>query len=112
MYDLDPVIPPYMKFGQEGHLYIVKPPGLDEDQFVFKIGSTTQLLKRMYWYEPGTELVYSIYVKNSLRSLELRWIKELKRDARFKLVQGREYFHGSWEEAIKVLDRMRSPVLE
>ena len=27
MYDLDPVIPPYMKFGQEGHLYVVKPPG-------------------------------------------------------------------------------------
>ena len=104
MYDLDPVIPPYLKFGQEGHLYIVKPPGLDEDQFVFKIGSTTQLLKRMYWYEPGTELMYSIYVQNSLRSTEARWIFNLKKDHRFTLVKGREYFSGPWREAIKILD--------
>jgi hypothetical protein len=42
-----PVIPPYEKFGDEGHLYIVKPlqePG----ECLFKVGSTTQLLKRMY----------------------------------------------------------------
>jgi T5orf172 domain len=107
MYDLDPVIPPYPKFGQEGHLYIVKPPGLDEDQFVFKIGSTTQLLKRMYWYEPGTELKYSIHIPNSLRSTELQWIESIRRDKRFTLVKGREYFSGPWEEAIKILDKIR-----
>ena len=106
MYDLDPVIPPYPKFGQEGHLYIVKPPGLDEDQFIFKIGSTTQLLKRMYWYEQGTELMYSIYVPNSLRSMELQWIRRVSRDARFKLVKGREYFSGPWREAIKILNEI------
>ena len=47
MLDLDPIIPPYRKGGQEGHLYIVIPPGQENDEFVFKIGSTTQLLKRM-----------------------------------------------------------------
>lgn len=104
IYDLDPVIPPYMKFGQEGHLYIVKPPGQDEDQLIFKIGSSTQLLKRMYWYEPGTELMYSIYVQNSMRSIESRWIKAVKRDSRFKLVKGREYFSGPWKDAIRILD--------
>ena len=103
MYDLDPVIPPYMKFGQEGHLYIVKPPGLDEDQFVFKIGSTTQLLKRMYWYEPGTELMWTLYIPKSLRILEKNWIRSIKRDPRFTLVKGREYFSGPWREAIGLL---------
>jgi len=70
IYDLDPIIPPYIKFGQEGHLYIVKPPGLDEDVHIFKVGSTTQLIKRMYWYEPGTELLYAIYVPDDLRRTE------------------------------------------
>ena len=63
MLDLDPIIPSYIKFGNEGHLYIVKPPGQDPDEFIFKIGSTTQLLKRMYWYEPGTELLYSKFTE-------------------------------------------------
>ena len=42
MYDLDPVIPPYMKFGQEGHLYVVKPPGQDVYEFQTKIGGSTR----------------------------------------------------------------------
>jgi len=103
IYDMDPVIPQYAKGGQEGHLYIVKPPGLDEDQFIFKIGSTTQILKRMYWYDPGTELLFSIYVPNSLRSIELRWIKNIKKDPRFKLFKRREYFSGQWREALAIL---------
>ena len=103
MYDLDPIIPPYMKFGQEGHLYVVKPPGQDVYEFQFKIGSTTQLLKRMYWYEPGTELMWTIYVPKDLRILEKNWIRSIKRDPRFTLVKGREYFSGSWEEAVKLL---------
>ena len=103
MYDMDPVIPPYEKFGQEGHLYAVKPPGQDIDQRVFKVGSTTQLLKRLYWYEPGTELMWTIYVPNNLRILEKKWIEAVKRDQRFKLVKGREYFDGPWEEAVKIL---------
>ena len=101
--DLDPVIPAYAKFGTEGHLYIVRPPGQEPDEFTFKIGSTTQLLKRMYWYEPGTELLYSIYTENSLRPMELRWIQALNKDPRFKLVKGREYFSGSWKDAVKLL---------
>ena len=103
MLDIDPIIPPYQKFGDVGHLYIVKPPGQEPDEFVFKIGSTTQLLKRMNWYEQGTELLFSILIQNSLRSMEDRWIKELKKDARFKLVRGKEYFSGNWEEAVKIL---------
>ena len=103
IYDLDPVIPPYAKFGQEGHLYVVKPPGQDVDEFHFKIGSTTQLLKRMYWYEPGTELMYSIHVSKDLRILEKKWIQAIKRDPRFTLIKGREYFHGPWEEAVNLL---------
>lgn len=103
MYDLDPVIPPYMKFGQEGHLYVVKPPGQDVYEFQFKIGSTTQLLKRMYWYEPGTELMWTIYVPKDLRILEKNWTRSIKRDPRFRLVKGREYFNGPWEEAVKLL---------
>jgi hypothetical protein len=104
MYDLDPVIPPYMKFGQEGHLYVVKPPGQDVYEFQFKIGSTTQLLKRMYWYEPGTELMWTIYVPKDLRILEKNWIRSIKRDPRFTLVKGREYFSGPWQEAVKLLN--------
>jgi hypothetical protein len=107
IYDLDPIIPPYIKFGQEGHLYIVKPPGLDEDVHIFKVGSTTQLIKRMYWYEPGTELLYAIYVPDDLRRTEKEWIKRLKRDLSFKLVKGREYFTGSWEDASQLIPRIK-----
>ena len=67
------------------------------------MGSTTQLLKRLYWYEPGTELMWTIYVPNNLRILEKKWIEAVKRDQRFKLVKGREYFDGPWEEAVKIL---------
>jgi len=103
MLDLDPIIPPYQKFGEVGHLYIVRPPEQEPDEFVFKIGSTTQLLKRMYWYDQGTELLFSILIQNSLRSMEGRWIRELKKDERFRLVRGREYFAGDWREAVKLL---------
>jgi hypothetical protein len=103
IFDLDPIIPKYIKFGQEGHLYIVKPPGLDEEQNIFKIGSTTQLLKRMYWYEQGTELLYAVYTPKDLRQIEKSWIKRLQRDKAFRLVKGREYFDGSWKHAIELL---------
>lgn len=103
IFDLDPVIPPYIKFGQEGHLYIVRPPGLDEEQYIFKLGSTTQLLKRMYWYEQGTELLYAIYVPKNLRLIEKSWIKALNRSEKFTLVKGREYFKGSWKDAIHLM---------
>jgi hypothetical protein len=103
IFDLDPIIPKYIKFGQEGHIYIVKPPGLDEEQNIFKIGSTTQLLKRMYWYEQGTELLYAVYVPKDLRQIEKSWIKRLQRDKSFRLVKGREYFDGSWKHAIDLL---------
>jgi hypothetical protein len=99
--DLDPIIPPYVKWGQAGHLYVVKPPGHEEP--LFKVGSTTQLLKRMYWYEPGMELLFCVYISEGLRSMEQDWIKSLKKDPRFRLVQGREYFTGAWSEAIKLL---------
>lgn len=104
MLDLDPVIPAYTKFGNEGHLYIVKPPGQEPGEFIFKIGSTTQLMKRMYWYEPGTELLYSIYIENCLRSKELKWIQSIKKDPIFRLIKGREYFSGSWKDAIKLIE--------
>ena len=96
--DLDPIIPPYEKFGDEGHLYIVKPPQ-DPGDCLFKVGSTTQLLKRLYWYEPGTELLFSIYVPEKLRIMERRWIRELNKDSSFALVKGKEYFSGCWEGA-------------
>jgi hypothetical protein len=105
IYDIDPIIPKYIKFGQEGHLYIVKPPGLDEDLNIFKVGSTTQLLKRMYWYEPGTELLYAIYIQDNLRSVEKSWIKSLQKNKDFTLVKGREYFSGSWENALQFISR-------
>ena len=106
--DLDPVIPPYEKFGNEGHLYIVKPPQEPGDS-LFKVGSTTQLLKRMYWYEPGTELLFSIYVPEKLRIMERQWIHELNKDPSFTRFKGREYFTGSWEDAMKVLTRGSAP---
>ena len=108
MLDLDPIIPPYEKFGEEGHLYIVK-PRQDPGEDVFKVGSTTQLLKRMYWYEPGTELLFSIYVPKKLRIMERQWIHELKKDPNFTLVKGKEYFRGSWEDAMKLITRGSAP---
>jgi len=108
--DMDPIIPPYIKYGQEGHLYIVKPPTYEEDQNIFKVGSTTQLLKRMYWYEQGTELLYTIYTPTNLRIFEKNWITAIKRDNRFRLVKGREYFRGPWTEAIKLLNINQSNI--
>jgi len=108
MLDLDPIIPPYEKFGEEGHLYIVKPPQ-DPGDHVFKVGSTTQLLKRMYWYEPGTELLFSIYIPGKLRIMERQWIHAIKKDPSFALIKGREYFSGSWESALKLITRGSAP---
>jgi len=102
--DMDPVIPFYTKGGSTGHLYIVKPSEIDQDLGVFKVGSTTQLQKRMYWYEPGTELLYCIYVPKALRELERKWIRALNRSHEFKLIRGFEYFSGQWTSAKVILD--------
>ena len=48
--------------------------------------------------------MYSVYVPDLLRILEKNWIRSVKRDPRFALVKGREYFTGPWEEAVKLLD--------
>jgi hypothetical protein len=77
----------YEKFGDEGHLYIVKPlqGGLDHTA--------------LEAYVPGTELLFSIYVPEKLRIMERQWIHELNKDPRFALVKGKEYFSGCWESA-------------
>ena len=92
--DLDPIIPPYEKFGDEGHLYIVKPPQ-DPGDCLFKVGSTTQLLKRMYW---DRVTIFNLRSRE-LRIMERQWIHELNKDPRFALVKGKEYFSGCWESA-------------
>ena len=35
--------------------------------------------------------------------MELKWIRRIKKDPRFKLVKGREYFSGSWKDAISLI---------
>lgn len=47
----------------EGHLYIV-------DLAIFKVGLTTSMEKRMYWYDPGVELIYLRHTKTNLRLIE------------------------------------------
>jgi len=60
----------------------------------------------MYWYEPGTELLFTIYVSRKLRIMERQWINEIKKDPSFRLVKGKEYFNGSWEAAVNLLTRI------
>jgi hypothetical protein len=101
VFDIDPIIPMYTKMGYTGHLYIVQLPNEPD---IFKVGSTTQLLKRMYWYPPGTELLYCHKTLTQLRHIENMWIKRIKNDTRFTLVRGKEYFRGPYEEAINILE--------
>ena len=100
MFHIDPIVKMYKKGGDEGHLYIVKVP----DEKGFKIGSTTQLGIRMYYYPIGTELLFCKKVDERLRKHEQRWIRILKTDTkRFKLVKGREWFSGNYEDAIDIV---------
>lgn len=99
---IDPLVKSYTTGGDEGHLYIVKVP--DDDSI--KIGSTTQLIIRMYYYPRGTELLYCKKVDSRLRELEKRWIGCIKKDDRFKLAHGREWFIGPWKIAVELLDTM------
>lgn len=101
MFHMDPVIKSYEKGGDEGHLYLVRVP----DEKGFKIGSTTQLAIRMYYYPIGTELIFCIKLDTKLRDQEKIWISNLKKDKRFKLYKGREWFMGSCTDAIEVLRR-------
>jgi hypothetical protein len=45
-----------------------------------------------------------MYVPKYLLILEKNWTKAIKRDPRFILVKGREYFHGPWMEAGKLMN--------
>lgn len=99
MFNMDPIIKSYEKGGDTGHLYIVKVP----NEKGFKIGSTTQLAIRMYYYPMGTELLFCKKVEN-LRKKERNWIKSLKKDERFNLYKGKEWFTGNYEDAIEYLD--------
>jgi hypothetical protein len=102
--NIDPIVKSYTTGGDEGHLYIIKVP--DDD--AIKIGSTTQLVIRMYYYPIGTELLYCIKVPDRLRETEQKWIMSLKSDSRFNLAHGREWFYGSWADAIDVLNDVMS----
>jgi len=87
----------------EGHLYIVKPwPDLE----IFKVGLTTALEKRMYWYDPGVELLYARHTKTDLRFNETLLIRQLRNDPRFTLVKGREYFSGPIVDAIHIINNI------
>jgi hypothetical protein len=99
MFHIDPIVKMYNKGGDEGHLYIVKIP----EQKGFKIGSTTQLGIRMYYYPIGTELLFCKKVDENLRKHEKRWIRILKNDKNFKLIKGKEWFSGNYEHAIDIL---------
>lgn len=101
MFHIDPVVKSYIKGGCEGHIYIVKTP--DDENDGFKIGSTTQLVIRMYYYPIGTELLFCKKVNENIRDYEKKCIRALKSDKRFKLRRGREWFKGSYEEAIKIV---------
>lgn len=98
--NIDPIVKPYTTGGDEGHLYIVRVPDSDN----IKIGSTTQLVIRMYYYPVGTELLYCTKVSNKLRESEKKWINALKSDRRFEVAHGREWFYGSHLDAIDVLN--------
>lgn len=87
-----------------GHLYIVKPY---EDKDIYKLGLSTFLENRMYWYDPGVELVYCVLVRNNLKLIERLWITWLKHDKRFKIVKGYEYFTGPVDEAIRIVEQLR-----
>lgn len=102
--NIDPIVKSYTTGGDEGHLYIVRVPDSD----TIKIGSTTQLVVRMYYYQVGTELLYCRKVPDKLRETEKKWIMSLKSDNRFKLAHGREWFYGSCSDAIDVLDEVIS----
>lgn len=100
IFHMDPVIKSYEKGGDTGHLYVVKVP----DDKGFKVGSTTQLLIRMYYYPIGTELLYCKKVECKLRKYEKEWIRRLKRSDNFELYKGKEWFYGSCEYAIEILN--------
>lgn len=102
---LDPVIKTYETGGSEGHLYVTRTPTFAG----FKVGSTTQLVPRMYYYPQGTELLYCVKVDANLRQLEKEWITHLRRDDRVRLGRKREWFRGNHQVAIEVLhDMLRS----
>ena len=50
--------------------------------------------------------MYCIHVTEGLRSIEKSWIQSLMKDSGFRLVQGREYFSGSYKEAIDILGKL------
>lgn len=102
---LDPVIKAYETGGSAGHLYVARTPTFTG----FKVGSTTQLVPRMYYYPQGTELLYCVKVDANLRETEKEWIIRLRRDNRVRLGRKREWFRGNPQVAIEVLhDMLRS----
>ena len=56
-------------------------------------------------------LARSCYIQNSLRLIERKWIQRIKKDPRFKLVKGREYFSGSWKDAISLIHIYEIPAI-
>lgn len=100
IFNMDPVIKSYEKGGDKGHLYIVKVP----NEKGFKLGSTTQLIIRMYYYPIGTELLFCKKVDENLRKYEKKWICRLKRSKKFELYKGKEWFYGSHDYAIEILN--------
>ncbi len=81
-------------FEKIGYLYIIKEREFyNKNESVYKIGCTTDIIRRFKQYPKNSILIYSIFNENH-REVEKKWLKQLNNNSKIKKRKdiGREYF--------------------
>lgn len=92
-------------FEKIGYLYIIKEREFhNKNESVYKIGCTTDIIRRFKQYPKNSILIYSILNENH-REIEKKWLKQLNNNSKIKKREdiGREYFECNYKILIDEL---------
>jgi hypothetical protein len=93
-------------FEYDGHIYIIHTREFYEsNRNIYKIGRTSDINRRFKEYPKGSKLLFNIVVKN-MNLVESKLIKELSDKMQRKLEYGNEYFEGSINEIIEIVNNI------
>lgn len=91
-----------------GYLYIIKTrESIRMNEDIYKIGCTSDIIRRYKQYPKGSRIFYTI-INNNYKNVEKKWIKILNNN-KFLINRkdmGKEYYEGDYKELINELSNI------
>ena len=91
-----------------GYLYIIKTrESIRMNEDIYKIGCTSDIIRRYKQYPKGSRIFYTI-LNNNYKNVEKKWIKILNNNKILinRKDMGKEYYEGDYKELINELSNI------